>query len=103
MHGPEKCRCPMLTPSPIPAKSLQSKKTTRVVAYGGSSRVCYTTSANCDWPTYSSTMVLAVILLRKTWGLLLITCLGFVAAVMLACAVPLYSDVSMTAGLRGAF
>jgi hypothetical protein len=28
--------------------------------------------------------------------------MGFIAAVMLACAVPLYSDVSMTAGLRGA-
>ena len=46
--------------------------------------------------------MLAVILAHKTWGLLLITGLGFVAAVMLACAVPLYSDVSMTAGLRGA-
>src|SRR6266571_2147178 len=51
---------------------------------------------------YIPTMMLAVILSRKTWGLLLITGLGFVAAVMLACAVPLYSDVSMTAGLRGA-
>jgi putative ABC transport system permease protein len=33
--------------------------------------------------------------------LLIITGLGIVAAVMLVCAVPLYSDVSMTAGLRG--
>jgi putative ABC transport system permease protein len=48
------------------------------------------------------TLTLALIRLRKTWGLLLITGVGFVAAVMLACAVPLYSDVSMTAGLRGA-
>jgi hypothetical protein len=47
-------------------------------------------------------MRLAFILSRKTWGLLLITGLGFVAEVMLACAVPLYSDVSMTAGLHGA-
>src|SRR5215471_2633369 len=47
-------------------------------------------------------MMLTVILSRKTWGLLLITGLGFIAAVMLACAVPLYSAVSMTAGLRGA-
>jgi len=45
-------------------------------------------------------MMVAVILSRKTWGLLLITGLGFVAAVMFAVAVPLYSDVSMTAGLR---
>jgi ABC-type antimicrobial peptide transport system permease subunit len=51
---------------------------------------------------FSPTMMLAVILAHKTWGLLLITELGFVAAVMFACAVPLYSDVSMTAGLRGA-
>ena len=51
---------------------------------------------------YLPTMMLAVILSRKTWGLLLITGLGFVAAVMLVCVVPLYSDVAMTAGLRGA-
>ncbi len=49
-----------------------------------------------------STLTLALLRLRKTWGLLLITGAGFVAAVMLACAVPLYSNVSMTAGLRGA-
>lgn len=51
---------------------------------------------------YLPTMKLAILLARKTWGLLLITGLGFVAAVMLACAIPLYSDLSMTAGLRGA-
>jgi putative ABC transport system permease protein len=51
---------------------------------------------------FPPTVMLALILLRKTWGLLLITGAGFVAAVMLACVVPLYSDVSMTAGLRGA-
>src|SRR6266851_1759323 len=49
-----------------------------------------------------ATVTLALLRLRKTWGLLLITGLGFVAAVMLACAVPLYSAVSMTAGLRSA-
>jgi hypothetical protein len=38
---------------------------------------------------------------RATWRLLVITGLGSIAAVMLVCAVPLYSDVSMTAGLRG--
>jgi putative ABC transport system permease protein len=51
---------------------------------------------------FPPTVTLALVRLRKTWGLLLITGVGFVAAVMLACAVPLYSDVSMTAGLRGA-
>ena len=38
---------------------------------------------------------------RQTWRLLLITGLGIVAAVMLVCAVPLYSDVSQSIGLRG--
>ncbi len=51
---------------------------------------------------FTPTVTLALIRLRNTWGLLLITGLGIVAAVMLACAIPLYSDVSMTAGLRGA-
>ncbi len=48
------------------------------------------------------TITLALVRLRKTWGLLLVVGVGIVAAVTLACAVPLYSDVSMTAGLRGA-
>lgn len=39
--------------------------------------------------------------MRETWRLLIITGLGIIAAVMLVCAVPLYSDVSMSAGLRG--
>lgn len=38
---------------------------------------------------------------HDTWGLLLVTGLGIVIAVMLACAVPLFSDISMTSGLRG--
>lgn len=38
---------------------------------------------------------------RQTWRLLVITGLGIVAAVMLVCAVPLYSDVSQSIGLRG--
>lgn len=40
--------------------------------------------------------------LRKTWGLLLVTGIGIVAAVMLVCAVPLFTDIAMTAGLRDA-
>ena len=38
---------------------------------------------------------------RQAWRLLLITGLGIVAAVMLVCAVPLFSDVSQSSGLRG--
>jgi putative ABC transport system permease protein len=38
---------------------------------------------------------------RETWKLLVVTGLGIIAAVLLVCSVPLYSDVSMSAGLRG--
>jgi hypothetical protein len=37
---------------------------------------------------------------RKTWGLLLLTELGMLGAVLLACVVPLYANVTMTASLR---
>src|SRR5579875_509176 len=46
-------------------------------------------------------VTLALWRLRRMWRLLIITGLGMVAAVMLVCAVPLYSQVSLTAGLRG--
>lgn len=49
----------------------------------------------------SAALTLAVWQLRQTWGLLLVTGAGIVAAVMLVCAVPLYSEVAMSAGLRG--
>lgn len=45
-------------------------------------------------------VTLALWRLRQTWRLLAITGLGIVAAVMLVSAVPLYSNVAMTAGLR---
>lgn len=48
-----------------------------------------------------SIVTLASWRLRKTWGLLLITGIGIIAAVMLVCTVPLFSDITMTAGLRG--
>ncbi|MDQ2718096.1 MAG: hypothetical protein M3Z08_24640, partial [Chloroflexota bacterium] len=38
---------------------------------------------------------------RRTWGLLLLTGVGMIAAVIVVCAAPLYSQVAMTAGLRG--
>ena len=47
------------------------------------------------------TLTLALWQLRQTWKLLLVTGAGIVAAVMLVCAVPLYSEVAMSAGLRG--
>lgn len=45
-------------------------------------------------------MTLAVWRLRHGWFLLLITGVGMVAGIVLVCAVPLYSDVATTAGLR---
>lgn len=47
------------------------------------------------------TLTLARWQLRQTWGLLLVIGAGIVAAVMLVCAVPLYAQVAMSAGLRG--
>lgn len=47
------------------------------------------------------TTTLALWRVRRTWGMLLFTGLGMLAAVMLVCAVPLYSRVATTAGLRG--
>jgi hypothetical protein len=38
--------------------------------------------------------------LRRMWGLLLIVGLGILAAVVLVCVAPLYSQVALTAGLR---
>src|SRR6266516_5894406 len=39
--------------------------------------------------------------LRQAWGLLFMTAIGMIAAVTLACAVPLYSQIAANAGLRG--
>ena len=47
------------------------------------------------------TLTLALRRLRQTWRMLLLTGLGTVAAVMLLCAVPLFSEIALSAGLRG--
>ncbi len=47
-----------------------------------------------------SIITLATWRLRQSWLLLAITGLGMVASVMLACSVPLFSQVSTTVGLR---
>ena len=52
------------------------------------------------WTHLSSTATLAYWQLRQTWRLLLVTSFGMVAAIVLVCAVPLYSQVTTTAGLR---
>ncbi|MBX5455420.1 MAG: ABC transporter permease [Thermogemmatispora sp.] len=41
--------------------------------------------------------------LRRTWGLLSLTALGLLAAVMIICTVPLYSALTLSLGLQEAF
>lgn len=48
----------------------------------------------------ASILILARWQLRQTWRLLLITGAGTLLAVILVCAIPLYAQVSMSAGLR---
>src|SRR5579885_3016766 len=50
--------------------------------------------------TIPSVVILALWRLRRTWRLLLLAGIGILAAVTLVCTVPLYSRVSMAAGLR---
>jgi putative ABC transport system permease protein len=47
------------------------------------------------------TVTLAAWRLRQTWRLLLVMGLGMLAAVTLVCTAPLFSQVTLTAGLRG--
>jgi ABC-type lipoprotein release transport system permease subunit len=49
-----------------------------------------------------ATITLAFWQLRLTWRLLLLVGSGVMAAVILVCMVPLYSDIALTAGLRDA-
>ena len=48
-----------------------------------------------------SILTLALWRVRQTWQLLMMTGVGLLVAVVIACAAPLYTQVSMTAGLRG--
>lgn len=53
-----------------------------------------------SWIRVSIPLTLAHWQLRQTWRLLLIVGLGMVVAVILVCAVPLYTQIATTAGLR---
>ncbi len=46
-------------------------------------------------------LTLATWRLRQSWLLLVVTGLGMVAAVMLVCTIPIFSQISTTVGLRG--
>ncbi|HEY0755769.1 MAG TPA: ABC transporter permease [Ktedonobacteraceae bacterium] len=50
---------------------------------------------------FSSTLTLAFWRLHQTGWLLLIACLGFVAAMVIACVVPLFTEVATSSGLQG--
>jgi hypothetical protein len=54
------------------------------------------------FPLIPPTVSLTFSRLRQTWRLLLITELGLVGAVLLVCAVPLFSQVAVSSGLRAA-
>lgn len=49
-----------------------------------------------------ASVTLAFQRMRQTWRMLFLVALGMLAAVVVVCAVPLYSQVAMTAGLRSA-
>src|SRR5690242_7511964 len=49
-----------------------------------------------------STVLLALLQLRKTWRLFVVVEVGILAAVVIACIVPLYSSVTMSVGLHAA-
>jgi putative ABC transport system permease protein len=51
-------------------------------------------------PSITPTITLAFWRVRETWQLLTMAALGVLIAVILICAVPLFSSVSLTAGLR---
>src|SRR5258708_40083090 len=56
---------------------------------------------NSSWRLLLSTVTLGLQRVHQAWGLLLMIGAGMLAAVMLVCAVPLDSDVAMTAVVPG--
>ncbi len=61
-----------------------------------------TRSRNSRLAVLPSTLRLARWQLRQSWRLLLVAGLGIILAVMVACAVPLFSRITTSAGLRSA-
>ena len=53
--------------------------------------------------SFISLLTLAWQRARQTWRMLLVSGVGMVCAVMVVCAVPMYSRVALTAGLRSTF
>src|SRR5258706_1946760 len=61
-----------------------------------------TLSRHCTFQLLPAIVKLARWRLRQMWHVLIVTWLGVVAMVVLACAIPLFSQVAMTSGLRNA-
>ena len=59
-------------------------------------------SANARERKPFSSLTLAFWQVRQTWRLLLVTGLGVIAAVIIVCAVPIYSQIALTAELESA-
>lgn len=59
-------------------------------------------SENARKRTSFSPLILARWQIRQTWRLLLVTGLGVIAAVIIVCAVPIYSQIALTAELESA-
>jgi len=59
-------------------------------------------SANARRRKQFSSLTLAFWQVRQTWRLLLVTGLGVIAAVIIVCAVPIYSQIALTAELESA-
>ena len=53
------------------------------------------------WSLMMAVFTLASQRVRQAWGLLLLIALGILSAITLVCAIPLYAEVAMSAGLRG--
>ncbi len=58
-------------------------------------------TSNTGRASMPATVVIAFSRIRQVWSLLLLTCIGMIAAVLLSCTIPLYTNVAMTAGVRG--
>jgi predicted lysophospholipase L1 biosynthesis ABC-type transport system permease subunit len=54
-----------------------------------------------SWRLLPSLVTLALWRVRQTWRLLLVTGAGILAAVVIVCSAPLFSQIALTAGLRG--
>jgi ABC-type antimicrobial peptide transport system permease subunit len=63
--------------------------------------VTQTLPRRSSWRLIPSFITLALWRVRQTWRLLLVTGAGILAAVVIVCSAPLFSQIALTAGLHG--